>query len=102
MIEFILSGTQLACLKAAVTIGSEESSVLGRAMSFGSKLFSPEPFAVQPVTDLKLYRKDAKGFANAHAGDVGDVGSPLSPLRRSARRLSFAWVSIQAFAFTTA
>ena len=47
MVEFILSGAQLACLKAAVTIGSEESAVLGRAMSFSSKLFSPEPFAVQ-------------------------------------------------------
>src|SRR5678815_419704 len=46
MVEFILSGAQLACLKAAVTIGSAESAVLGRAMSFGSKLFSPEPFAV--------------------------------------------------------
>jgi hypothetical protein len=47
MIALVLSGAQLACLKAAVTIGSEESAVLGRAMSFGSKLFSPEPFAVQ-------------------------------------------------------
>ena len=41
MVEFILSGAQLACLKAAVTIGSEESAVLGRAMSFGSKAVQP-------------------------------------------------------------
>jgi hypothetical protein len=52
MIEFILSGVQLACLQAAVTIGSEESSVLGRAMSFGSKLFSPAPFAVQCTLEI--------------------------------------------------
>ena len=48
MVEFILSDAQLDCLKAAVTIGSEESSVLGRSVRFGgSKLFSPEPFAVK-------------------------------------------------------
>ncbi len=48
MVELILSEAQVACLKAAVTIGSEESSVLGRSVRFGgSKLFSPEPFAVK-------------------------------------------------------
>jgi hypothetical protein len=54
MVEFILSGAQLACLKAAVTIGSEESAVLGRAMSFGNKLFSPEPFAVKCTRQIAM------------------------------------------------
>jgi len=39
MVEFILSDAQLDCLKAAVTIGSEESSVLGRSVRIGSQLF---------------------------------------------------------------
>jgi hypothetical protein len=47
MVELILSEAQLACLKAAVTIVSEESAALGRGIGFGSKLFSPEPFAVK-------------------------------------------------------
>jgi CheY-like chemotaxis protein len=47
IVELILTEAQLACLKAAVTIGSEESAVLGRGERFGSKLFSPEPFAVK-------------------------------------------------------
>jgi hypothetical protein len=47
MVKFIISEAQLACLKAAVTIGSEESAVLGRSQGLGSKLFSPEPFAVK-------------------------------------------------------
>ena len=47
MVELVLSETQLACLKAAVTIGCEESAALGRGVGFGSKLFSPEPFAVK-------------------------------------------------------
>ena len=46
-VELILSEAQLACLKAAVTIGSEESAALGRGMPFGSKLISPELFAVE-------------------------------------------------------
>jgi hypothetical protein len=37
IVELILTEAQLACLKAAVTIGSEESAVLGRG----------EPFAVK-------------------------------------------------------
>jgi len=47
MVDLILTATQLACLKAAVTIGSEESAALGRGIRFGSKRFSPEPFAVK-------------------------------------------------------
>jgi hypothetical protein len=38
MVEQILSEAQLACLKAAVTIGSEESAALGRGTGFGSNL----------------------------------------------------------------
>ena len=47
MVELILSEAQLACLKAAVTIGSEESAALGRGVRFGNKVLSPEPFAVR-------------------------------------------------------
>jgi hypothetical protein len=51
MVELILSEAQLACLKAAVAIGSEESAVLGRGMPFGSKLISPELFAIECTRD---------------------------------------------------
>jgi hypothetical protein len=47
MVELILSEAQLACLKAAVTVGSEESAALGRGAGFGAKLFDPEPFVVK-------------------------------------------------------
>lgn len=47
MVELILSEAQLACLKAAVTIGSEESAALGRGVRFGNKVLSPEPFALR-------------------------------------------------------
>ena len=47
MIKLILSVAQLACLKAAVTVGSEESAALGRGTAFGANLFSPELFAVK-------------------------------------------------------
>jgi len=47
MVDLILTETQLACLKAAVMIGSEESAALGRGIRFGSKRFSLEPFAVK-------------------------------------------------------
>jgi hypothetical protein len=47
MVELILSEAQLACLKASVTIGSEESAALGRGVRFGSEVFSPEPTAVK-------------------------------------------------------
>jgi hypothetical protein len=47
MVAVILTEAQLACLKAAVTIGSEESAALGRGVGLSSKLFSPEPFAVR-------------------------------------------------------
>ena len=52
MVELILSEAQLTCLKAAVTIGSEESAVLGRAISFGSKLFKPELFAIKCPSEI--------------------------------------------------
>ena len=47
MVELILSEGQLACLKAAVTVGSEEAAALGRGTGLGAKLFNPEPFAVK-------------------------------------------------------
>ena len=40
MVEVVLSEGQLACLKAAVTVGSEESAVLGRGVRIGGQLFS--------------------------------------------------------------
>jgi hypothetical protein len=46
MVELILSEAQLACLKAAVTIGSEESAALGRGKGLGA-VFSPEPVVVK-------------------------------------------------------
>ena len=52
MVELILSEAQLACLKAAVTVGSEESAALGRGTGFGAKLFSPEPFAVKCTREI--------------------------------------------------
>jgi len=52
MVDLILTATQLACLKAAVTIGSEESAALGRGIRFGSKRFSPEPFAVKCTREI--------------------------------------------------
>jgi DNA-binding response OmpR family regulator len=45
IVELILTEAQLACLKAAVTIGSEESAVLGR---------SPEPFAVKCARTIAM------------------------------------------------
>ena len=52
MIQLILSEAQLACLKTAVTVGSEESAALGRGVRFGSKVFSPEPFAVRCTREI--------------------------------------------------
>lgn len=52
MVELILSEGQLGCMKAAVTVGSDESGVLGRAVSFGSKLFKPEVFAVRCTREI--------------------------------------------------
>jgi len=52
MVELILSERQLACLQAAVTVGSEESAVLGRAVGLGSKMFSPEPFVVKCTREI--------------------------------------------------
>jgi hypothetical protein len=49
MVELILSEPQLACLKAAVTIGSEKSAALGRG---GNKVLSPEPFAVRCTREI--------------------------------------------------
>jgi hypothetical protein len=39
-------------LKAAVTVGSEESAALGRGTGFGAKLFSPEPFAIKCTREI--------------------------------------------------
>jgi hypothetical protein len=47
MVELILSEAQLACLKAAATIGSEESAALGRGVRIGNKVLSPGPFVVK-------------------------------------------------------
>ena len=52
MVELILTEAQLACLKAAVTIGSEESAALGRGVRFGNKVLSPEPFAVRCTREI--------------------------------------------------
>jgi hypothetical protein len=52
MIELILSEAQLASLKAAVTVGSEESAALERGTSFCAKLFSPELFAVRCTREI--------------------------------------------------
>jgi hypothetical protein len=46
MVELILSEAQLACLKAAVTVGSYESAALGRAKGLGT-VFNPEPVVVK-------------------------------------------------------
>jgi len=46
MVELILSEAQLACLREAVTIGSEESAALGRGRGLGT-VFSPEPVIVK-------------------------------------------------------
>jgi hypothetical protein len=54
MAEFILSDAQLDCLKAAVTIGSEESSVLGRSVRIGSQLFSSEKFVVKCTREIAM------------------------------------------------
>jgi hypothetical protein len=54
MVELILTEAQLACLKAAVTIGSEESAALGRGVRFGSKLFDPDPFAVRCTREIAM------------------------------------------------
>ncbi len=43
---------KLACLKAAVTIGSEESAALGRSGRFGSELFSPDTFVVKCTREI--------------------------------------------------
>jgi hypothetical protein len=39
-------------LKAAVTIGSEESAALGRRVRFGNNVLSPEPFAVRCTREI--------------------------------------------------
>lgn len=42
----IVTEQQLACLKAAVPLDSEESAALNRAQRFGSGVAGPEPIAV--------------------------------------------------------
>jgi hypothetical protein len=54
MVEVVLSKSQLACLKAAVTVGSEESSVLGRSVGIGSQLFSSEKFVVKCTREIAM------------------------------------------------
>jgi len=54
LIKLILTEAQLTRLKAAVTIGSEESAVLGQGVRFGSKLISPEPFAVKCTSAIAM------------------------------------------------
>ena len=46
MVELVLSEAQLACLRVAVTVGSEESAALGRGRGLGT-VFSPEPVVVK-------------------------------------------------------
>jgi hypothetical protein len=52
MVDLILTEAQFDRLKAAVTIGSEESAALGRGVGLGSKLFSPEPFVVKCTREI--------------------------------------------------
>ena len=54
MVEVVLSESQLACLKAAVTVGSEESSVLGRSVRIGSQLFSSEKFVIKCTREIAM------------------------------------------------
>lgn len=54
MVEIVLSEGQLACLKAAVTVGSEESSVLGRGVRIGSQLFSSEKLVVKCTREIAM------------------------------------------------
>jgi len=54
LIKLILTEAQLTRLKAAVTIGSEESAVLGQGVRFGSKLISHEPFAVKCTSAIAM------------------------------------------------
>ena len=54
MVEVVLSEGQLACLKAAVTVGSEESSVLGRSVRIGSQLFSSEKFVLKCTREIAM------------------------------------------------
>ena len=54
MVELVLSEGQLGCLKAAVTVGSEESSVLGRSVRIGSQLFSSEKFVVKCTREIAM------------------------------------------------
>jgi hypothetical protein len=54
IVKLILTEAQLTCLKAAVTIGSEESAVLGQGVRFGSNLIRPEPFAVKCTSAIAM------------------------------------------------
>jgi len=54
MVELVLSEGQLDCLKGAVTVGSEESSVLGRSVRIGSQLFSSEKFVVKCTREIAM------------------------------------------------
>jgi hypothetical protein len=54
MVELVLSEGQLDCLKAAVTVGSEESSVLGRSVRIGSQLFGSDKFVVKCTREIAM------------------------------------------------
>jgi len=54
MVEVVLSEGQLACLNAAVTVGSEESAVLGRGVRIGSQLFSSEKFVIKCTHEIAM------------------------------------------------
>lgn len=54
MVEVVLSEGQLACLKAAVTVGSEESAVLGRSVRIGSQLFISEKFVLKCSREIAM------------------------------------------------
>lgn len=54
MVEVVLSDGQLACLKAAVTVGSDEYAVLGRAVRIGSQLFSSARFVIKCRREIAM------------------------------------------------
>jgi hypothetical protein len=63
MVELILSEAQLACLRTAVTVGSEESAALGRGVRFGS----PESFAVKCTRAIAMQLLAVAGRSCADA-----------------------------------
>ena len=80
MVEFILSDAQLDCLKAAVTIGSEESSVLGRSVRIGSQLFSSAKFVVKctRVIAMRLLAVAERSWADVVPAIRTAIGQPTT------------------------